>query len=150
MDMKPLITIRLELDLSPAMRALLDAITGHGTAQVLTPQAEAETAAKVEYTPHADEEPEVAAEEAPQSEEPKSKAPSKADVRTAMETKIADLNNEDGSRNEALYKDLKRTFKGISAELGADKPSELAEDRRQEFIDRVKNLQVSPEQILLF
>lgn len=148
--MKPLITIRLELDLSPAMRALLDAITGHGTAQVLTPQAEAPEVDTDEAPDTADAEAEAETAVATDTEEPKSKAPSKADVRTAMETKIADLNNEDGTRNEALYKELKRTFKGISAELGADKPSELAEDRRQEFIDRVKNLQVSPEQILPF
>ena len=86
-----------------------------------------------------------AAAPASQPSEPAKAAPSMPttqDVRSAMEAARARLEYPEGNgqRDEEIHRRLTATFKAIAAEIGGTKPSQLPEEQRQAFIDRVTRL----------
>ena len=68
--------------------------------------------------------------------------PTTLDVRSAMEAARARLEYPEGNgqRDEEIHRRLTATFKAIAAEIGGTKPSQLPEEQRLAFIDRVTRL----------
>lgn len=98
--------------------------------------------------------PEARAEEPQpeaQAEPEKPSYPTLEDVRSAMHAARQRIEGEDYKDNTSgeLYKKFHRqltsAFKNEAALLGADKPSELAEDKRQAFIDQCALLEVAAD-----
>lgn len=83
-----------------------------------------------------------AAAPAPQPAKAAPSLPTTQDVRSAMEAARARLEYPDGNgqRDEEIHRRLTATFKALAAEIGGTKPSQLPEEQRQAFIDRVTRL----------
>ena len=83
-----------------------------------------------------------AAAPAPQPAKTAPSLPTTQDVRSAMEAARARLEYPDGNgqRDEEIHRRLTAAFKAIAAEIGGTKPSQLPEEQRQAFIDRVTRL----------
>ena len=160
------INVQVNLGVTPELVALVGAVlagrgnaataeTAHAVAETATAPAAAVTdevmaqpvpepaeEAKTKDSGEADvKEAETAAEEAP-------KAPTAEDVRTAMHATRQRIEGEDykdnttSERYKRYHKALTAEFKNIAALFGADKPSALAEDKRQAFIDECNQLEV--------
>lgn len=96
------------------------------------------------------ESPAVPSEEPQQAVVPptEDKAPSVADVRTAMDLCRKRIEGNDYAENTSgegykkYHKKLTQEFKSIAALLGSDKPSTLAEEARASFIEQVGQLDI--------
>jgi hypothetical protein len=90
----------------------------------------------------------VPTEKAAPAEPAEVKAPTVADVRAAMDRcrkRIEGENYATDTKSEGYqkyHKALTAEFKRISALLGSDKPSGLAEDQRRSFIDEANLLDI--------
>lgn len=146
------LTINLRLTADAALLAALQALTSCLTTTGKPEPVPVGTARSDKNAPETDpgqvaKAPEAAAEEVP---EPQPAGPAKAaqampttqDVRSAMEATRARLEYPDGkeTRDEERHRKLTDAFKKIAAEIGGTKPSQLPEEKRQAFIDRVTEL----------
>lgn len=154
--------VRLQLDVTPAMAALLTAVLqGKGAAvyggQDYSCAASGITNQKTEdAAPQTEEQPKEKntskAEEQPKEDKPKQTEQPKAltaeDVRAAMHRTRQRIEGEDykdhadGELYQKYHKVLTGKFKGIAALLGADKPSALPEEKRKAFIEQCDALKV--------
>lgn len=163
--------IRVQLDVTPEMAELLTALLQSGlTKKTVKPQTRKSTVKGAEPVKEEHEEKpeapkteqsETTKEAEPQKEgdtpkaepsqtppEGTSKQPTAEDVRAAMHRTRQRIEGEDYKDHtdselyQKYHKELTRQFKNIAAELGADKPSALPEERRESFIDRCDLLTV--------
>lgn len=139
------INVQVNLGLTEQMAAVVNAIL-----EQLQPkgfgryQESAQPTAIEEPTPV--EAPAEAKPETPQAEAPK--ALTEEDVRRAMHEARQRIEGEDYKEHtdseayKKYHKQLTAQFKNIAAELGADKPSLLPEDKRASFISSCGELKV--------
>lgn len=139
------INVQVNLGLTEQMAAVVNAILeqlqpkGFGRYQESAQPATIEEPKPVEAPAEA--KPETAQAEAP-------KALTEEDIRKAMHEARQRIEGEDYKEHtdseayKKYHKQLTAQFKNIAAELGADKPSLLPEDKRASFISSCKELTV--------
>ena len=83
---------------------------------------------------------------------PASKFPTAADLRKAMNDLRDRIEGEDyankkntDAKVKALHRLVTSTLKNVAALLGAEKPSEIEEDKRQAFMDEIALLELSSD-----
>lgn len=129
-------------DILGYLRTHTQAVGGFGRYHGVPETAQAVTAPQESQESQA---PEVQAEDAPEA---KAKALTGEDVRTAMHLTRQRIEGEDYRDNttsegyQKYHKALTAQFKNIASLLGADKPSLLAPEQRQAFIEACSELTV--------
>lgn len=88
----------------------------------------------------------------PVDKAPASKFPTAADLRKAMNDLRDRIEGEDyankkntDAKVKALHRLVTSTLKNVAALFGAEKPSEIVEDKRQAFMDVIALLELSPD-----
>lgn len=88
----------------------------------------------------------------PVDKAPASKFPTVADLRKAMNDLRDRIEGEDyankkntDAKVKALHRLVTSTLKNVAALFGAEKPSEIAEDKRQAFMDEIALLELSSD-----
>ena len=88
----------------------------------------------------------------PIDEAPASKFPTAADLRKAMNDLRDRIEGEDyankkntDAKVKALHRLVTSTLKNVAALFGAEKPSEIVEDKRQAFMDEIALLELSSD-----
>lgn len=88
----------------------------------------------------------------PVDKAPASKFPTAADLRKAMNDLRDRIEGEDyankkntDAKVKALHRLVTSTLKNVAALFGAEKPSEIVEDKRQAFIDKIALLELSSD-----
>lgn len=88
----------------------------------------------------------------PVDKDPASKFPTAADLRKAMNDLRDRIEGEDyankkntDAKVKALHRLVTSTLKNVAALFGAEKPSEIVEDKRQAFMDEIALLELSSD-----
>ena len=88
----------------------------------------------------------------PIDKDPASKFPTAADLRKAMNDLRDRIEGEDyankkntDAKVKALHRLVTSTLKNVAALFGAEKPSEIVEDKRQAFMDEIALLELSSD-----
>lgn len=88
----------------------------------------------------------------PVDKAPASKFPTAADLRKAMNDLRDRIEGEDyankkntDAKVKALHRLVTSTLKNVAALFGAEKPSEIVEDKRQAFMDKIALLELSSD-----
>lgn len=114
---------------------------------------------KVKVEKKKDPEPEAASEPEPApAPVEKAKLPTTQDVRNAMQATRDRLEfgtpapgadkGPNAEADDEIHRALTKEFKAIAHSIGGCKPSELPEEQRQEFIDRLATLQVNADKTI--
>ena len=91
-------------------------------------------------------------QQTPIDKDPASKFPTAADLRKAMNDLRDRIEGEDyankkntDAKVKALHRLVTSTLKNVAALFGAEKPSEIVEDKRQAFMDEIALLELSSD-----
>lgn len=147
------IEIELNIGLKPAaerlLGALLASVDREAKAVAADPAPEPENGPEQEPEQESEQEPAQAPEDKAPANEPA--YPSDDDLRTLMDVTIARFcgtgwRDETDPAKVRLRKSCTRAFKEMSKHLGAEKPSQIAPEKRAKFCDELDNLVLNPEQ----